>query len=158
MFAENVLQIASRAENRTHVSFRHVSDSDTIIRVKVTKYQNGVFSPGVKVDSTTINTFNGFLATLQASEAGMNPELTARRAWRRRSRVHTEAVSEKEADFEGVAERRKGLEKSGERLQPATRPRSGGVPSFVVGEGRREAGERSARGRSRRAEKNHQQL
>ena len=86
----------------------------------------------------------------------MEPELAARRVWRRRSRVDTEPLVEKEANFEGVTKRRKGLEKSGGRLQPASRPRSDGAPSFMVGEGRRVAWERSARGLAQ-GRKKHQQ-
>ena len=88
----------------------------------------------------------------------MEPELTAWRVWRRSSTVDTEQLVEKEANFEGTVKRRNASQKSGGRLQPASRPRSDGAPSFMVGGGRRVAWESAARGRSRRAEKNHQQL
>ena len=88
----------------------------------------------------------------------MEAVLAAQRVRRRRSRVHTQALCAKEAVSEGAAERRNRSHREGERLEPASRPRSDGMANFRAGEGRRESGESAARGHSQRCRKGHQQL
>ncbi len=88
----------------------------------------------------------------------MEAVLAAQRVRRWRSRGYAPALCAKEADFEGAAEWRNWSHREGERLEPASRPRSDGMANFRAGEGRRESGESAARGHSQMCRKGHQQL